>query len=133
MPSTTKKVIVRKLGRDSLSGYVAPTFIADGSFVASVSAYEVAPATRTPTRGTTLHGIWVRTGGHDYTVTAVRLHLDARGTWLGTMTTRISLSLDASLDAWSGTFVFDAAHPSGTVLRSGQGTLQATRIRLKPV
>jgi hypothetical protein len=29
MPSTTKKVIVRKLGRDSLSGYVAPTFIAD--------------------------------------------------------------------------------------------------------
>lgn len=30
MPSTTKKVIVRKLGRDSLSGYVAPTFIADG-------------------------------------------------------------------------------------------------------
>jgi hypothetical protein len=30
MPSTTKKVIVRKLGRDSLSGYVAPAFIADG-------------------------------------------------------------------------------------------------------
>ena len=30
MPSTTKKVIVRKLGRDSLSGYVAPTFIAEG-------------------------------------------------------------------------------------------------------
>ena len=30
MPSTTKKVIVRKLGRDSLSGYVAPSFISEG-------------------------------------------------------------------------------------------------------
>jgi hypothetical protein len=30
MPSTTKKVIVRKLGRDSLSGYVAPVFISEG-------------------------------------------------------------------------------------------------------
>jgi len=30
MPSTHKKVIVRKLGRDSLSGYVAPQFLVEG-------------------------------------------------------------------------------------------------------
>ena len=30
MPSTHKKVIVRKMGRDSLSGYVAPRFIVEG-------------------------------------------------------------------------------------------------------
>ncbi len=30
MPSTHKKVIVRKLDRDSVQGYVAPPFIADG-------------------------------------------------------------------------------------------------------
>src|SRR5258706_15554761 len=30
MPSTHKKVIVRKLDRDTVSGYVAPVFIADG-------------------------------------------------------------------------------------------------------
>ncbi len=30
MPSTHKKVIVRKMDRDSVQGYVAPAFIADG-------------------------------------------------------------------------------------------------------
>ena len=30
MPSTHKKVIVRKMDRDSIQGYVAPTFIVDG-------------------------------------------------------------------------------------------------------
>ncbi len=30
MPSTHKKVIVRKMDRDSVQGYVAPSFIADG-------------------------------------------------------------------------------------------------------
>ena len=30
MPSTHKKVIVRKLDRDSVQGYVAPAFISDG-------------------------------------------------------------------------------------------------------
>jgi len=30
MPSTRKKVIVRKINRDTLSGYVASSFIADG-------------------------------------------------------------------------------------------------------
>src|SRR5947209_18400041 len=30
MPSTHKKVIVRKLGRDSAGGYVAPNYIVEG-------------------------------------------------------------------------------------------------------
>ena len=30
MPSTHKKVVVRKMDRDSLTGYVAPKFVADG-------------------------------------------------------------------------------------------------------
>lgn len=30
MPSTTKKVIVRKMDRDTVSGYVAPTFLVEG-------------------------------------------------------------------------------------------------------
>lgn len=30
MPSTHKKVIVRKLGRDAVSGYVSPQFLVDG-------------------------------------------------------------------------------------------------------
>jgi hypothetical protein len=30
MATTHKKVIVRKMGRDSVSGYVAPSFVADG-------------------------------------------------------------------------------------------------------
>ncbi len=30
MPSTHKKVVIRKLDRDSISGYVAPNFVVDG-------------------------------------------------------------------------------------------------------
>lgn len=31
MPSTHKKIIVRKMDRDSISGYVSPTFVVDGN------------------------------------------------------------------------------------------------------
>ena len=47
---------------------------------------------------------------------------------LGTMKTQITLSLDKSLDAWSGTFSFDAISPAGEVLRTDNGTLEATRV-----
>lgn len=39
------------------------TFSSDGTFVGSISAYESPPAKPTPSRGTSLHGAWVNTGG----------------------------------------------------------------------
>jgi hypothetical protein len=73
-----------------------------------------------------LHGSWLRTDFRDYEVTAYRLHLEQDGTMLGTMKTQISLTLDKSLDTWSGTFSFDAISPAGDVLRSDKGALAAT-------
>lgn len=109
------------------------TFSADGTFMGSISAFESAPAKPTPSRGTTLHGAWANTGGHHYALTAVRLHLTAQGILLGVMTTKLALTLDASLDSWSGTFTFNAAHPSGAVYRSDTGTVRATRIGVQTV
>lgn len=104
------------------------TFTGDGCFIGSITAYEEPPARPTPSRGTTLHGNWLRTDFRDYEVTAYRLHLEQDGTMLGTMKTQISLSLDKSLDAWSGTFSFDAISPAGEVIRADNGTLEATRV-----
>jgi hypothetical protein len=50
---------------------------------------------------------------------------------LGTMKTRISLTLDKSLATWSGSFSFDAISPSGEVIRSDEGTLEASRISVE--
>lgn len=116
-------------GTDNTRGLA--TFTADGSFVGSVSAYEAAPVKPTPSRGTTLHGSWLRTDFREYEVTALRLHLDQDGTMLGIMKTQISLILNKASDAWSGAFSFDAIDPSGKVIRSDKGTLEATRISVE--
>ncbi|HEX5500972.1 MAG TPA: hypothetical protein VFW96_00035 [Thermomicrobiales bacterium] len=104
------------------------SFFDDGNFIGSVTAFEGPPARPTPSRGTTLHGVWRAAGHRAYTVRATRLHLDQQGVLLGTMQTRIALSLDAGGDAWRGTFTFDAIALDGTVTRSGHGTLRGTRV-----
>lgn len=109
------------------------TFSGDGTFVGSISAFEGPPARPTPSRGSTLHGAWVNVGGQHYAVTAVRLHLTGQGSLLGVMTTSLALMLDPRGDAWTGTFRFTAAHPSGAVFRTDTGTVQATRIRVQAV
>jgi hypothetical protein len=107
------------------------TFTSDGCFIGSITAYEEAPTQPTPSRGTTLHGSWLRTDFRDYEVTAYRLHLDQDGTMLGTMKTQISLTLAKTLDTWSGTFSFDAISPAEEVIRSDKGTLEATRVSVE--
>jgi hypothetical protein len=47
------------------------------------------------------------------------------------MKTQIALTLDKTMDAWSGTFRFDAVVPTGEVLRTDDGTLEATRIKVE--
>jgi hypothetical protein len=107
------------------------TFISDGGFVGSISAFEGPPERPTPSRGTTLHGSWRRTGRREYALTAARLHLDEQGSLLGVMKTRICLALEEDLESWSGTFSFDAMDPAGVVLRSEGGTVQGTRISVE--
>jgi hypothetical protein len=104
------------------------TFAPGGGFVASISAYEEAPAQPTPSRGTTLHGAWVATGGRSYAVSATRLHLDESGTLIGVMSTRIKATLAAGRDSWAGSFTFDAARPDGQVFKRGKGKLRGVRV-----
>ena len=88
--------------------------------VGLVSAYEHAPARPTSSRGTTLHGRWVAKGGSAYAVSAVGLHMDARWTVLGGMTTHIAVTLAPGNDAFDGRFTFKAARPGGRVLGRGE-------------
>jgi len=107
------------------------TFTSDGTLVGSITAYETTPAQPTPSRGTTLHGSWRRSKGRRYEVPAARLHLDERGTLLGTLKTQLALTLAQDGNSLRGTFEFDAISPAGKVMRSGHGTIQATRIRVE--
>jgi hypothetical protein len=104
------------------------TFTPGGGFIGSISAYETAPASPTPSRGSTLHGTWQASGGGGFSLTAARLHLDGQGTLLGVMQTQITGTLAADGGSWSGSFRFDAADPAGNVFRSDQGTVTATPI-----
>ncbi len=81
MPSTHKKVIVRKLGRDSAVGYVSPSYIVEGKLellnpsgkVVSIDLREIksvdfvrdfndaaSPARKTFTSRPRTEGLWVR-------------------------------------------------------------------------
>jgi hypothetical protein len=81
MPSTHKKAIVRKMGRDSASGYVSPNFIVEGKLellnpsgkVVLIDLREVksldfvrdfndaaSPARKTFTTRPRMEGLWVR-------------------------------------------------------------------------
>lgn len=81
MPSTHKKIIVRKLDRDSISGYVSPTFVVDGKLemlntagnVVSIDLKDIksvsfvrdfndpeAPGRKTFTTRPRTAGLWVR-------------------------------------------------------------------------
>jgi hypothetical protein len=107
------------------------TFTSDGTLIGSITAYETAPAHPTPSRGTTLHGSWRRDEGRSYAVAAARLHLDKQGTLEGTMKTQLALTLAQDNNSWHGTFRFDAISPAGTVVKSGRGTIHATRIQVE--
>jgi hypothetical protein len=59
----------------------------------------------------------------------VRLHLDAAGTLIGVMSTKIVARLGSSRDAWHGNFTFEAATPDGHVFKRGKGTLHGVRVK----
>ena len=51
MPSTHKKVIVRKLGRDSAGGYVSPNYITEGKLELLWEAQDIAAEARAALEG----------------------------------------------------------------------------------
>lgn len=78
------------------------------------------------------HGRWVATGDRTADATVVSLVLDQTGGLSSTNTTRTTVEVDATGDAYSGLFAIEAVSPDGNPTGTEEGTFQATRITTEP-
>jgi hypothetical protein len=79
------------------------------------------------------HGTWRATGERTADATFVFLILDQTTGLAATSTTRTSVAVDASGNAYTGRFESDTISPSGNSMGSERGTVQATRIQVQPL
>jgi len=108
------------------------TFFADGNVLVA-NAGQLSPLP--PGAGlffTEGHGQWIATGENSADVTYNSLVLDQTGGLSSITTARTSVKVDATRNAYTGTFVIDSANPAGNATGTERGTLSATRIRVEP-
>jgi hypothetical protein len=106
------------------------TFGTDGTAVTSTQPAQPAPPGSPPgvVFFSAAHGAWEATGPTTANFTFVHLRASSEGQPLGTTTPRVSITLGADGDTFSGEFVTTLADPAGNVVATLTGTVQATRI-----
>ena len=77
------------------------------------------------------HGAWVATGERTAAVALEILRADEHGTRLPAFSTRGTVELDDTLDAYRGTWTVDLVEASGTVVETFHVTSRATRMRVE--
>jgi len=109
------------------------TYAADGNVL-------VANAGRTPylppEAGLTFtgsHGVWAPTGERSADATFVFLTLDQDATVTDINTVRTAVEVDPSGDAYTGSALFEATNPDGSVTNAAPATFDATRIEVRPL
>jgi hypothetical protein len=105
------------------------TYAAGGGLMAT------APIVPAPTRASTAHGTWERTGGHQFTYTFQALLYSPTGHFVGTLKVRETLTLDNSGDQYDGTSSVEVFDPFGNLVpafSSCGGTAHGTRINVEP-
>jgi len=115
------------------------TFTRDGEVIESRRGY-LPFSPFGPILETAGHGAWdrARHGAFDVTFTflvqaAPNNTALPNGDPLGTDTIRLRITVDASGDGFSGTFVSEARDTSGIVVFSASGTVQGTRLKVEPL
>jgi len=114
----------------------APSFLALGTFgvggTVVVSPPPVVPPSphgpATVVHTSAGHGAWEATGADTAIVTFVLLAADENGNPFATRTVRASLMLGVDGQSFSGEFEATVADPSGKVMATESGTIQATRL-----
>jgi hypothetical protein len=74
------------------------------------------------------HGVWRRTGGHEFVITFEKILLSPEGNFVGTLKVREATRLSASGDSYMGDATAEAFDPSGHLVGSFCAKTQATRI-----
>ncbi len=111
------------------------TYTADGTVLASVKPVSPAPAGAPfgQTFASLMHGNWTVVGPNQVALTLVRLQTDESGNYLGTVTVPAVGEVSSDGQGLSGSFTYDVADPAGTVVASGTGTLEGTRLEVQPM
>jgi hypothetical protein len=78
------------------------------------------------------HGRWVATGDRAADATIVSLVLDQGGGLSSTNTVRTTVAVDATGNAYDGTFAIEAVSPDGNPTGTEEGTFHAVRITTEP-
>jgi hypothetical protein len=79
------------------------------------------------------HGVWIAVDDRTIDVVFDVLVSDVNGTYLGTRTLQGHLTLDETGTAWSGPFTARVTDPSGAVVATTVGRVEATRIVVVPL
>ncbi len=109
------------------------TVMADGTVLFSGRPVSPAAGPNPTTFSSAAHGAWEATGPDTAATTWVGLVTDGEGNFLAVVTDSVVATLDASGDAWSGTYSASVADPNGNVLYVGGSTVEATRITVQPL
>ncbi len=83
--------------------------------------------------GSPQYGVWERTGRRRFALTFRQLFSNPDASSNGSVKVRQTIILSKSGNEWRGPFKVDIFAPDGTLVFSGDGTAQATRIRSEPL
>lgn len=109
------------------------TFSSDGTLINSDQPISPAGDGQPATISSVGHGVWHQAGATTVQLTFVELVTDLQGRFLGTTTVSAQLTLGADGQNFRGPFTVTVADPSGKVLFTGTGAVQATRIAIQPM
>ena len=79
------------------------------------------------------HGAWAKTGPHEYSFTFRQIFYDSDGNLQGGAKIRGLSRMNPNGDEWSGSFQVEWFDAFGNVVFEGQGTQQASRIKVEPL
>jgi len=78
------------------------------------------------------HGAWERTGDREFNITYVALRFDADRNFIGSRKTNVRLTLDETLEAFTGQSSSTVYDREGNITGTGGVPLEGTRIRVEP-
>lgn len=109
------------------------TVMADGTLLFSGRPVSPAAGGFPVIFSSTAHGAWRATGPSGAAMTWVGLVTDGEGTLLAVVTDSVEASLDATGNAWRGSYSATIDDPDGNELYVGGATVRAERITVQPL
>ena len=109
------------------------TLMADGTVIFSARPVMPGVAGFPVTFIGTGHGAWEQTGPTTAAASFVVFITDGEGNFLWVVTDSVEMTLGTDGTSWSGPYSSTTADPSGSVLSTIPGTVEARRITVQPV